>query len=88
MVFCQWEAWQTIVFKLAVVFGGTAYFGLGIYYTIVDGEFTDGASPKLDNIILELLFLYAFAGFDFHIEIISMVDDTDGTTENKSNYKL
>ena len=37
MVFCKWEAWQTILFKLAVVLGGTAYFGLGIYYTIVDG---------------------------------------------------
>ena len=37
MVYCKWAAWQTVVFKLAVIAGGTAYFGLGIYYTIVDG---------------------------------------------------
>ena len=88
MVYCQWPSWRTIIFKLAVIIGGASYFGLGIYYTIVDGEFTNGASPKLDDIILELLFLYAFAGFDFHIEIISMVDDSDGTNLNKSDYKL
>lgn len=52
MVYCKWRAWQTILFKLSIIVGGVSYFGLGLYYTIVDGSFTGGASPRLDNIIL------------------------------------
>lgn len=67
MIYCKWKSWQTILIKIAVASGAGAYFGLGMYYTVVDGKFTDGASEELDGIILNILILFAFAGFDYHL---------------------
>lgn len=67
MIYCKWKPWQTILIKIAVAAGAGAYFGLGMYYTVVDGKFTDGASEELDGIIINILLLFAFAGFDYHL---------------------
>lgn len=35
-----------------------------------------------------LIYLYAFAGFDLQIEIFSMFDEFDGTNKFRIDYKL
>ena len=44
MIFCKWKKIQTVMIKVAMALGAGAYFGLGMYYTVSDGKFTDGAS--------------------------------------------
>ena len=86
MIFCKWEAWQTILIKISIAIGAGSYFGLGMYYTVVDGKFTDGQSQELDGVILNLILLFAFAGFDYHLEIFSIIDETDGTNQYNLTY--
>lgn len=45
IVFCDWKPWQTILIKVAIAVGAASYFGLGMYYTIVNREFTGGKAP-------------------------------------------
>lgn len=35
-----------------------------------------------------IVILYSYAGFDYHIETLSQIDDTDGTTRFRGNYEL
>lgn len=74
--------------KLAVLVGGISYFILGMRYTLHHEKFTNSEDPELDEIIQNLIFLYAFAGFDFHLELFSLFDDTDGTSHCKSTYQF
>lgn len=74
--------------KIALLIGGASYFGLGLYYTLSATSFTDGKDPELEKKIRNFLFLFAFAGFDFYLESLALMDDIDGSTHCKSIYHL
>lgn len=88
MVYCNWKPSQVILYKICLILGAVSFFGLGIYYTMRDVEFTGGANQQIDKIINDIIFLYIFAGFEMFNEIFSKVDDIDGTSSFKGGYKL
>lgn len=45
MVYCEWEKWQVITFKITLLIGAMSYFILGIYYLVNQLRFTRGLSP-------------------------------------------
>lgn len=45
IIYCEWKSWQTIIMKISIAVGGAAYFGLGMYYTIL-GEHFEGEQHK------------------------------------------
>jgi hypothetical protein len=79
LVCVRWNKCQIILMKLSLLIGGASYFGLSLYYTVVDVQFTGGSDPESDSNIKNLLFLYAFSGFDFYLESFSLIDGVDGT---------
>lgn len=68
--------------------GAVSFFGIGLFYTVKEVDFTDGENPKIDRLIKDIIFLYIFAGFELFNEIFSKVDDMDGTATFKGGYKL
>ena len=42
----------------------------------------------MQEMIRNFIFLFAFAGFDFYLESFSLMDDIDGTTKFKNEYRL
>lgn len=88
LVHVKWKKFQTILMKIALILGGTSYFSLGIYFTFDQTSFTNNADPELDSTIQKFIFLFAFAGYDFYLESIALMDDTDGSTQCEYTYKL
>ena len=88
MVYCDWKPCQVIVYKISLMLGAISFFGIGIFYTVMDVGFTNGENHKIDKLIKDIIFLYIFAGFELFNEIFSKVDDIDGTATFKGGYKL
>ena len=74
--------------KIALLIGGSSCFGLSIYYTILGVDFVEEGDEKMQEMLRNFIFLFAFAGFDFYLESFSLMDDIDGTTKCKNIYRL
>lgn len=63
-----------------------SYIGVGMF--CVRSKKISEFYSWLDDSFIGIVILYSYAGFDYHIETLSQIDDTDGTTRFRGNYEL
>ena len=88
LLFSDFKPWQIVIYKLALILSAGSYIAVGMYFIFDPSKSNNFIPPEMGNSFRSIVILYSFAGFDYHIETLSLVDELDGTTNLRTNYTL
>lgn len=86
MIYCEWRPWQTIVYKICLVLSASCYIAVAMYFIFDPNMSLNFIQDDLGDSFIAIVILYSYAGFDYHIETLSQVDEVDGTTNFRGTY--
>ena len=88
MVYCILEKWQILVYKICIVLSASSYIGVAMFFVFDPNKSLNFIHDEMADSFVAIVILYSYAGFDYHIETLAQIDDTDGTTHFRGNYQL
>ena len=88
MVYCRLKSYKTIIYKICLVLSASSYIGVGMFFVLNPNKSLNFIHDEMTDSFIGIVILYSYAGFDYHIETLAQIDDTDGTTHFRGNYKL
>lgn len=88
MVYCKWTSKQALLMKFVLAIGAGSHIGVGLIFIISDIEQSLNYSSEFFEIIKNFLLLQSFSGLTLFLELVGVMDNTDGSAQFRGTYEL